>query len=77
MDPSATNPGPVDPSILYDQEKHVSSAVWDGQVRFIIIDIHKHAGICVMYNIYWYMHMYNFYSKILRFKNATYIYIYM
>lgn len=33
MDPSATNPGPVDPSILYDQEKHVSSAVWDGQER--------------------------------------------
>ncbi|KAK8971729.1 hypothetical protein V6N11_081431 [Hibiscus sabdariffa] len=33
MDPSAANPGPLDPSVLYDQEKHVSSAVWDGQER--------------------------------------------
>lgn len=29
----ATNPGPLDPSILYDQEKHVSNAVWEGQER--------------------------------------------
>ncbi|KAJ6334274.1 hypothetical protein OIU78_011219 [Salix suchowensis] len=28
-----TNPGPIDGSILYDQDKHVSSAVWDGQER--------------------------------------------
>ena len=34
MDPSAANPGPIDPSVLYDQDKHVSSAVWDGQVHF-------------------------------------------
>ncbi|XP_059452731.1 protein MAIN-LIKE 2-like [Corylus avellana] len=33
MDPYATNPGPVDSSILYDQDKHVSSAVWEGQER--------------------------------------------
>lgn len=33
MDPYATNPGPVDSSILYDQDKHVSSAVWEGQVQ--------------------------------------------
>ncbi|EOX93433.1 Serine/threonine protein phosphatase 7 long form [Theobroma cacao] len=33
MDPCAANPGPIDPSILYDQENHVSSAVWDGQER--------------------------------------------
>ncbi|XWS47332.1 hypothetical protein CRYUN_Cryun14cG0143400 [Craigia yunnanensis] len=33
MDPCAANPGPVDRSVLYDQEKHVSSAVWDGQER--------------------------------------------
>jgi hypothetical protein len=31
-----TNPGPIDGSVLYDQDKHVSSAVWDGQV-----------GVCV------------------------------
>ncbi|XVF81492.1 hypothetical protein PTKIN_Ptkin15bG0159500 [Pterospermum kingtungense] len=33
MDPSAANPGPIDHSVLYDQEKHVSSAVWEGQER--------------------------------------------
>ncbi|XP_022944341.1 protein MAIN-LIKE 2-like [Cucurbita moschata] len=33
MDPYGTNPGPIDSSVLYDQEKHVSSAVWDGQER--------------------------------------------
>ncbi|XP_065873874.1 protein MAIN-LIKE 2 isoform X2 [Euphorbia lathyris] len=27
------NPGPIDGSILYDQDKHVSAAVWDGQER--------------------------------------------
>ena len=35
-DPYVTNPGPIDSSVLYDQEKHVSSAVWDGQVQFTI-----------------------------------------
>ncbi|XP_022947749.1 protein MAIN-LIKE 2-like isoform X1 [Cucurbita moschata] len=33
MDPYGTNPGPIESSVLYDQEKHVSSAVWDGQER--------------------------------------------
>ncbi|KAF3444949.1 hypothetical protein FNV43_RR14642 [Rhamnella rubrinervis] len=33
LDPYGTNPGPIDASVLYDQEKHVSSAVWDGQER--------------------------------------------
>ncbi|XP_038703728.1 protein MAIN-LIKE 2 [Tripterygium wilfordii] len=33
MDPSATNPGPIESSVLYDQDKHVSSAVWEGQER--------------------------------------------
>uniref|UniRef100_A0A2P2K9C9 Aminotransferase-like plant mobile domain-containing protein n=1 Tax=Rhizophora mucronata TaxID=61149 RepID=A0A2P2K9C9_RHIMU len=28
-----TNPGPVDGCVLYDQDKHVSTAVWDGQER--------------------------------------------
>ncbi|KAJ8748593.1 hypothetical protein K2173_007583 [Erythroxylum novogranatense] len=28
-----SNPGPVDASVLYDQDKHVSAAVWDGQER--------------------------------------------
>ncbi|KAL1191812.1 Protein MAIN-LIKE 2 [Cardamine amara subsp. amara] len=32
MDP-LTNPGPIKDIVLYDQEKHVSSAVWDGQER--------------------------------------------
>lgn len=32
MDFNAGNPGPVDESVLYDQDKHVSAAVWEGQV---------------------------------------------
>ncbi|KAI4304733.1 hypothetical protein MLD38_040207 [Melastoma candidum] len=30
---STVNPGPVDCTVLYDQDKHVSAAVWDGQER--------------------------------------------
>lgn len=26
------DPGPIDNYVLYDQDNHVSSAVWDGQV---------------------------------------------
>ncbi|KAK6929025.1 Aminotransferase-like, plant mobile domain [Dillenia turbinata] len=33
MELYATNPGPLDDSVLYDQDKHVSSAVWAGQER--------------------------------------------
>ncbi|CAI9765633.1 unnamed protein product [Fraxinus pennsylvanica] len=33
MDFYATSPGPVDESVLYDQDKHVSAAVWEGQER--------------------------------------------
>eukprot|EP00261_Vitis_vinifera_P024580 XP_010656950.1 PREDICTED: serine/threonine-protein phosphatase 7 long form homolog isoform X2 [Vitis vinifera] len=33
MDFYVTNPGPIDESVLYDQDKHVSSAVWEGQER--------------------------------------------
>ncbi|XP_028778500.1 protein MAIN-LIKE 2 [Neltuma alba] len=29
----ATNAGPIDGSVLYDQDKHVSTAVWEGQER--------------------------------------------
>lgn len=36
VDLYATNPGPIDGSVLYDQDKHVSTAVWDGQVEFAI-----------------------------------------
>lgn len=36
VDPHWTNPGPIDVSVLYDQEKHVSSAVWDGQVWSVL-----------------------------------------
>lgn len=43
MDPIAANPGPFDPSVLYDQDKHVSSAVWEGQVLFLI---HTNLLIC-------------------------------
>lgn len=33
MDLYGTNPGPIDESVLYDQEKHVSASVWEGQER--------------------------------------------
>lgn len=33
MELYAFNPGPMEDSVLYDQEKHVSSAVWEGQER--------------------------------------------
>lgn len=33
MELYAFNPGPIDDSVLYDQEKHVSTAVWEGQER--------------------------------------------
>ncbi|XP_057954832.1 protein MAIN-LIKE 2-like [Malania oleifera] len=33
MDLYSANPGPIDDSVLYDQDKHVSSAVWEGQER--------------------------------------------
>ncbi|KAK1575500.1 hypothetical protein Q3G72_006030 [Acer saccharum] len=26
-------PGPIDPSVLYDQKLHISSAIWEGQDR--------------------------------------------
>ncbi|XP_054799190.1 protein MAIN-LIKE 2-like isoform X2 [Prosopis cineraria] len=33
VDLYVTNPGPIDGSVLYDQDKHVSTAVWEGQER--------------------------------------------
>lgn len=42
VDPYGTNPGPIDASVLYDQEKHVSSAVWEGQVE-LLFHIPKHS----------------------------------
>lgn len=33
MDLHSSNPGPIDDSVLYDQDKHVSAAVWEGQER--------------------------------------------
>lgn len=30
------DPGPIDPSVLYDQEEHVSAAVWEGLVWFTV-----------------------------------------
>ena len=31
---SSVDPGPIDKSVLYDQENHISSAIWEGQVRY-------------------------------------------
>ena len=36
VDLNADDPGPLDPSILYDQEDHVSSAIWEGLVNKIL-----------------------------------------
>lgn len=33
VEPIADDPGPIDPYVLYDQEDHVSSAVWEGLER--------------------------------------------
>lgn len=33
MDFHIGNPGPIDESVLYDQDRHVSAAVWEGQER--------------------------------------------
>ncbi|XP_010999288.1 PREDICTED: serine/threonine-protein phosphatase 7 long form homolog [Populus euphratica] len=38
-----TNPGPIDGCVLYDQDKHVSSAVWDGQERGVL-RCHEHTS---------------------------------
>ncbi|XP_050228076.1 protein MAIN-LIKE 2-like isoform X2 [Mercurialis annua] len=43
MDENANSPGPLDPSVLYDQENHVSSAVWDGQERGVL-RCHEHTS---------------------------------
>ncbi|KAK6911906.1 Aminotransferase-like, plant mobile domain [Dillenia turbinata] len=36
MDPLLYNPGPVDYSVLYEQDKHISSAIWDGEDRGVL-----------------------------------------
>ncbi|KAJ0075278.1 hypothetical protein Patl1_33525 [Pistacia atlantica] len=33
VEPLTSYPGPMDPIVLYDQEQHVSSAIWEGQDR--------------------------------------------
>ncbi|KAF7843513.1 protein MAIN-LIKE 2-like [Senna tora] len=38
------DPGPVDKSVLYDQDNHVSSAVWDGQERGVL-RCHEHTSM--------------------------------
>ncbi|EXB26148.1 hypothetical protein L484_010465 [Morus notabilis] len=43
VDPSGTNPGLIDGSVLNDQEKHVSAAVWDRQARSIL-KCHEHTS---------------------------------
>lgn len=39
------NPGPIDGSVLYDQDKHDSAAVWDGQVTCSYFQTQTHAPI--------------------------------
>ncbi|GAY38525.1 hypothetical protein CUMW_037390 [Citrus unshiu] len=33
QNPPTNFPGPIDPSVLYEQEQHISSAIWEGQDR--------------------------------------------
>ncbi|CAK8531222.1 unnamed protein product [Lathyrus sativus] len=44
VDPYTTNPGPIDGSVLYDQDKHVSSAVWEGQQERGALRCHEHTS---------------------------------
>ncbi|XP_057429385.1 protein MAIN-LIKE 2-like isoform X3 [Lotus japonicus] len=44
VDPYTTNPGPIDGSVLYDQDKHVSTAVWEGQQERGALRCHEHTS---------------------------------
>ncbi|EXC09160.1 hypothetical protein L484_005116 [Morus notabilis] len=44
------DPGPIDKSVLYDQENHVSSAVWDGQERGVL-RCHEHTSMLVQWKL--------------------------
>ncbi|GMY34611.1 protein MAIN-LIKE 2-like [Fagus crenata] len=43
MEPTG-DPGPIDNFVLYDQDNHVSSAVWDGQERGVL-RCHEHTSL--------------------------------
>lgn len=36
---SHVDPGPIDKSLLYDQDNHISSAIWDGQVTQLVLSL--------------------------------------
>ncbi|XP_020418645.1 protein MAIN-LIKE 2 isoform X1 [Prunus persica] len=41
---STIDPGPIDISVLYDQDNHISSAIWDGQERGVL-RCHEHSSM--------------------------------
>ncbi|XP_050383992.1 protein MAIN-LIKE 2-like isoform X2 [Argentina anserina] len=41
---SHADPGPIDNSLLYDQDNHVSSSIWDGQERGVL-RCHEHTSM--------------------------------
>ncbi|XP_050370587.1 protein MAIN-LIKE 2-like [Argentina anserina] len=41
---STVDPGPIDKSVLYDQENHISSAIWEGQERSVL-RCHEHTSM--------------------------------
>ncbi|PON48172.1 Aminotransferase-like mobile domain containing protein [Parasponia andersonii] len=41
---TVADPGPIDKSVLYDQDSHVSSAIWDGQERGVL-RCHEHTSM--------------------------------
>ncbi|KAM5584603.1 protein MAIN-LIKE 2-like [Rosa sericea] len=41
---SIIDPGPIDRSVLYDQENHISSAIWEGQERSVL-RCHEHTSM--------------------------------
>lgn len=51
------DPGPIDNHVLYDQDNHVSSAVWDGQVSgfsylfIIFVKSYKIFSIFILFHI--------------------------
>lgn len=51
---SSGDPGPVDKSVLYDQENHISSAIWEGQVRYSrlhILHVVVNVNTLILYNV--------------------------
>lgn len=43
------NPGPLDGSVLYDQDNHISSEIWNGKVKYAFNKFLMHMKIIAFY----------------------------